>query len=148
MRSIELNQEISYKMIAHARSSYPEECCGFLFGSEDQNGNRSITDILIVDNVKSENRKRRFEIDPLDYIKAEKKASESGLKLLSIYHTHPDHPARPSEHDRKQAVPYFSYIIMSVTMDQVIDVTSWQLNTNDVFDQEQIKLEKIQKENI
>jgi proteasome lid subunit RPN8/RPN11 len=138
MAGIKLDKEISKSMFQHAVESYPEECCGFLFGTEDNESNREFTEIMIVENVKLENRKIRFEIDPLDYMKAEQKAEHLGLKLLSIYHTHPDHPAEPSEHDRVQAVPYFSYIIMSVNQNEVVRTRSWRLNSSEFFDEEDI----------
>lgn len=141
MANIKLNPDISVKMLDHARASYPEECCGFLFGFEDKEGNREISEIMIVNNVKEENRKRRFEIDPLDYIKAEQMADKLDLRLLSIYHSHPDHPAKPSEHDRVQAVPYFSYIIMSVSASDIENTTSWQLNDQEEFDEERLILQ-------
>ena len=137
---IEIDTSISEQMSNHALKSYPEECCGFLFGNEDKEGNRVISEILIVDNIKNENRKRRFEISPLDYMKAEEKADELNLSLLSIYHTHPNQPAQPSEHDRIQAVPYFSYIIMSITENKVVNTTSWQLNEQEKFEEEQLVL--------
>ena len=140
MEGIKLNKAVSKQMFLHAQRSYPEECCGFLFGIEDSSGNRTISEIMIVENIKTENRRIRFEIDPLDYMKAEKKAEELQLQLLSIYHTHPDHPAEPSEHDRVQAVPYFSYIIMSVSKTEVMNTRSWRLNSNQIFEEEDLKL--------
>ena len=141
MAKLIINSVIAQQMFDHAKKSFPEECCGFLFGTEDESNTRTFSEIMIVDNVKDENRKRRFEIDPLDYLKAEKEADRLGLKLLSIYHTHPNHPARPSEHDRVQAVPFFSYIIMSVTENDVVDITSWQLNNEKQFYKENLEID-------
>ena len=129
-------------MHSHALTSYPEECCGFLFGNEDKDVNREILEIMSVENMQDSNRKRRFQIDPLDYMKAENMADKLDLRLLGIYHTHPNHPARPSEHDRKQALPYFSYIIMSVSENCVDDTTSWLLNDEKNFEEEILSLEQ------
>jgi proteasome lid subunit RPN8/RPN11 len=83
-----------------------------------------------------ENRKRRFEIAPKDYLKGERYAAEQDVQFLGIYHSHPNHPAIPSEHDRVAAQPYFSYVIISV-QEGVIDHTrSWVLNENFQFDEE------------
>lgn len=139
MGVIKIDKSISSQMFEHAIKSYPEECCGFLFGQEDESGYRFASEIMIVENIKQENRKIRFEIDPLDYMKAEQKAESLNLQLLSIYHTHPDHPAIPSEHDRIQAVPYFSYIIMSVNEDEVLATRSWRLNAEQQFEEEDIE---------
>jgi proteasome lid subunit RPN8/RPN11 len=60
---------------------------------------------------------------------------------VGIYHSHPDHPAVPSEYDLKQAVPFFSYIILSVEKDEVKHITSWQLGKNQRFEEEDIVVE-------
>ena len=118
---------------------YPEEACGFLLGNE-QGGFRTITESWPATNVSRENRKQRFIVDPLDYLRAEKKATTSGLTLLGIYHSHPDHPAIPSEHDLVAAHPFFSYTIVSVIGGKISDTRSYQLQ-GDQFVEEVIQTE-------
>jgi proteasome lid subunit RPN8/RPN11 len=95
-----------------------------------------VTKALPIDNSASENRKRRFVIAPKDYMKGEQFAADNDLQLLGIYHSHPDHPAVPSEHDRVAAQPWFSYVIISVSKDGVKNARSWVLNDNFQFDEE------------
>ena len=121
---------------AHALSIFPEECCGFMFGTEQAGGLRKISVIREVDNAKSGDRRRRYEITGKDYMLAERFAQESGLRLLGIYHSHPGHPAIPSEPDRLAAQPYFSYLIVSVQQDRVDHIRSWRLNENATFEEE------------
>jgi proteasome lid subunit RPN8/RPN11 len=110
----------------HSVEDYPYECCGFLYGAE---GNvRVIHEAKPVLNEVTENRKRRFEISAKDYLAAELYAVKNDLTLLGVYHSHPDHPAIPSIHDFKQAVPFFSYIIISVSENRVENLRSWQLS--------------------
>lgn len=116
---------------------YPEEACGFLLGHE-KDGTRVITDAWTAANVSNENRKRRFIVDPIDYLKAEKKAASEGLSLLGIYHSHPDHPAIPSEHDLAAAHPFFSYTIVSIREGHVADTRSYQLSDGQ-FEEEHIE---------
>lgn len=123
-------------MIQDAENAYPDECCGFFYGQE--HGNRRVTKAVPVVNSKEGDKRRRFEISPEDYMKAEQYALASELKLLGVYHSHPDHPAKPSEHDLKQAVPYFSYIIFSVQQGKVMDATSWQLAEHGEFVEEPV----------
>ena len=125
------------EMISDALNSFPDECCGFFLGREDGD-DRFITDIIIVDNAKNGDKRRRFEISPLDYIKAEQFADGQHLQLLGVYHSHPNHPAAPSEQDRLAAQPYFSYIIISVTENQFLDFRSWRLNDERNFVEEKI----------
>lgn len=119
-----------------AIKAFPDECCGFMFGQENADGNRVVTKALPIDNSASENRKRRFVIAPKDYMKGERFAADNDLQLLGIYHSHPDHPAIPSEHDRVAAQPWFSYVIISVSKDGVKNARSWVLNDNFQFDEE------------
>lgn len=123
-------------MIEDAVGSFPDECCGFFFGSEDARGDRTVTHVLVVNNAKEGDKRRRFEISPKDYLKAEQFADENDLQLLGVYHSHPNHPAIPSETDRLSAQPYFSYIIVSVYDKEVRDIRSWRLNSNSQFDEE------------
>ncbi len=67
---------------------------------------------------------------------AEKFALENDLHLLGIYHSHPNHPAIPSEHDRVAALPYFSYVILSVKPETIDHIRSWQLNDASQFEEE------------
>jgi len=124
-------------MAADAVNTFPDECCGFLFGIEKGN-DRFITDILIVNNAKEGDKKRRFEISAKDYLKAERYADENGLQLLGIYHSHPNHPAIPSEHDRIAAQPWFSYVIASVLEKKLGRIRSWRLNEEQQFEEEEI----------
>lgn len=134
---IRIEPKIEQEMLKDALQAYPDECCGFLFGTE-KGGDRVLTDILIVDNAKEGDKRRRFEIAPKDYLKAERFADEKGLSLLGVYHSHPNHPAVPSEHDRVAAQPYFSYVIVSVFDGKVNDVRSWRLNDGRQFEEEHI----------
>lgn len=125
------------EMLQDALQTFPDECCGFFFGRGRAEG-RIITKSIVVRNSKDGDKRRRFEISPKDYLKAERFADENELQLLGIYHSHPNHPAIPSEHDRVAAQPYFSYIIISVKENDIADVRSWQLNEAFQFEEEKI----------
>ena len=125
-------------MYDDAKNAFPDECCGFMYGQEDENGDRIISEALPIDNSAIENRKRRFVISPKDYLKGEQYADQKNLQLLGIYHSHPNHPAIPSEHDRVAAQPWFSYVIISVMEDGVKNVRSWVLNEQEQFDEESV----------
>ncbi|GJM30730.1 MAG: hypothetical protein DHS20C17_33650 [Cyclobacteriaceae bacterium] len=124
---------------SHGLETYPLECCGFLFGKDHRNG-RIVNEIRAATNSQQGDQRRRFEIDPLEYLKAERYALEKDITLVGIYHSHPDHPAIPSKHDLKQAVPFFSYLIMSVSKDEVKNITSWQLDQRRKFIEEKIEV--------
>lgn len=134
---IQLTETAFNDMLKSLENAYPFEGCGFLFGTDEDT--REISFVLPVENKKTENKRRRFEISPLDYMKAERHALENNMNLLGIFHSHPDHPAKPSEHDLKQAVPFFSYIIVSVENGKSVHATSWRLNDSGAFEYEIVK---------
>jgi proteasome lid subunit RPN8/RPN11 len=146
-----LEPRIRQLLTEDALNTFPDECCGFLFGREETDGTRLIIDILVVDNSKEGDKTRRFEIAPVDYMTAEQHALDHEWSLLGIYHSHPKHPAVPSEHDRKAAQPYFSYVIISVIETESstgtgpgkepghnITFRSWLLNEQQQFEEEKI----------
>lgn len=124
-------------MIRDAQGAFPDECCGFLFG-EETDVERNITDAYAVYNSQKGDRRRRFCIDAFDYLEAERYAEENNLQLLGVYHSHPLHPAVPSTHDLAAAQPFFSYIILSVNEEKVLDIRSWNLNEENQFEEEKI----------
>ena len=135
---ISIEPRVRQLLIDDALNTFPDECCGFLFGREESDGARVVIDILVVDNSKQGDKTRRFEISPFDYMTAEQHALDHDWTLLGIYHSHPKHPAIPSEHDRVAAQPYFSYVIISVMDKDTVNLRSWVLNEEQQFEEEQI----------
>ena len=133
---LSINEEAMDIMKRDALEAFPNECCGFFFGKEDEG--RQVELAIQTKNSKNGDQRRRFKISPLAYMWAEQYAEEKGLLLLGIYHSHPLHPAIPSEHDRIQAMPWFSYVILSTNGVTVEAVNSFQLNEKRVFEQEDL----------
>ena len=112
---------------AHARQTYNEECCGVIFGRE-KGADRMVEAVTPLSNSRDGERHRRFLISPADYRRAEAEAGARALALVGFYHSHPDHPARPSAYDREQAWPFFSYVIVSVKEGIPTEICSFVLN--------------------
>ena len=110
----------------HAREAYPEECAGALIGMNVE-GMKIVVDVWRAENTHEEERSRRFLIEPLKIKEFEDRAAEREMDLLGFYHSHPDHPAEPSEYDQDHAWPGWSYIITSVGEDEVKATRSWVL---------------------
>src|SRR5258706_13322894 len=106
----------------HGEETYPHECCGALVGKSGL-----VTDIVALPNTTEEGPRRRFLVRPSDYRLAESRATELGGELLGFYHSHPDHPARPSQYDLDHAWPTFAYIIVAVAAGAPPDMTRWFL---------------------
>jgi proteasome lid subunit RPN8/RPN11 len=109
----------------HATEAYPEECAGALVGIDGDI--KVVVDVWRAENTHEEERSRRFLIGPLEVKKFEERAEERDMGLLGFYHSHPDHPAEPSEYDREHAWPGYSYVIASVSSENVEDMRSWTL---------------------
>jgi proteasome lid subunit RPN8/RPN11 len=106
----------------HGEETYPHECCGALIGDAGR-----VTHAVALANTTEEGPRRRFLVRPQDYRLAEQRASELGASLLGFYHSHPDHPARPSQYDLDHAWPTFAYIIVAVANGNAADMTVWFL---------------------
>ncbi|MBM3792375.1 MAG: M67 family metallopeptidase [Acidobacteria bacterium] len=116
-------------VVNDALRTYPNECCGFLFGHVGEDG-MVIWRALPARNRRRENRRRRFEISPGDFMKAQSYADDCALRLVGIYHSHPDRPAVPSDHDREQALPNLLYLIVGVRQGDVGDERGWELKAD------------------
>lgn len=111
---------------AHAQETYPEECCGFLLGPSDQP--RRIAEVRRATNVVESDRGRRYVIDPREILTVEKSLEGMDREILGFYHSHPDHPAAPSEFDRSHAWPWYSYVILSIVDRMPADLRAWSLD--------------------
>lgn len=127
----------------HAQATYPQECCGIIVGDP---ANHQVTDIHPVQNAwtpdclpsefatnAGHSHRDRYWIDPTDLLRVMKTSRTSGRSIIGIYHSHPDHPAIPSECDRQLAWPQYVYIIVSVQPQQVSDCLAWQLDAQQQF---------------
>ncbi|MDR1314458.1 MAG: M67 family metallopeptidase [Deltaproteobacteria bacterium] len=115
---------------SEAEAAYPYECCGLVMGVLDgQDGDlRKGSALVVVANAREgDARRRRFSIGPEDFLRAEREAARLGLDVIGVYHSHPDHPAVPSEYDLSHALPFYSYVIVSVEGGRAGDMTSWRL---------------------
>ena len=127
---ITLSKTLLSDINKHGEKTFPEECCGALLGKyERENDNRIVKEILPIDNFSDDDKKRRFVITPIDYIKIEKIAKEKKLTLLGFYHSHPGHPAKPSQTDLDYAWPNLSYPIVSILQGKADIMNSFVLDT-------------------
>ena len=118
------------------KKGYPNEICGFLLGEIAEF--ETVTRVIEVENRAVE-KERKFEINPLDYVRVEQLALDLGLDVIGVYHSHPNYPAIPSAHDLKFAQKEFSYVIISVDGNGLVLITSWK-NINKKFRNQKIKI--------
>ena len=118
----ELAADADAEIRRHGTETYPNECCGALIASGG-----TIVEAFPLPNTTAEGPRRRFLIGPNDYRLAEARAAARGGTLAGFYHSHPDHPARPSETDLAQAWPNLTYIIVAVRDGRPEDLRFWRL---------------------
>jgi len=138
-----ISNELADKIRAHGVETYPHECCGALLGHDREgldvgslenpagtwpNRIREVRELFPLVNRRDDSPRNRFSVTADDVRAAEKSARAQNLDVIGWYHSHPDHPARPSEYDRDHAWPWYSYIIVSVHHGTPQDMTSWRLN--------------------
>jgi proteasome lid subunit RPN8/RPN11 len=134
-RTLTLGGGVAEAIRTHGRVTYPHECCGALLGADGH-----VIATVALPNTTEEGPRRRFLVRPSDYQQAEQAASAAHQELLGFYHSHPDHPARPSQYDLDHAWPFFSYVIVSVMAGEPGDLRSWTLKDDrSAFDEEALE---------
>ena len=139
----------------HAQKTYPEECCGVLLGKINE-GETQLFEVWTTDNLwnvesgeqlsgngdwtKDLTKKRRYVVDPKEMLRAQKQGRDRGLNIIGFYHSHPDHPAVPSECDRQYAWQEYIYIIVSVPQGCPTDIYCWSLDEDHQFHSEQLRV--------
>ena len=111
----------------HGEADYPNEACG-LMGGRTVGGDGVVTTLVPLANERREARTHRYVIDPAAYLRAQAELDRAGLEILGVYHSHPDHPAEPSEFDREHAWPHWSYVIVAVARGRAEMLRSWRLS--------------------
>lgn len=161
MTGLCLNADCRQAIAQAAAASYPNECCGLLVGWREAIAGaeadcRTVVEVVALKNAwdpslldytdaqpgseTDHSARDRYWIDPADLLTAQRSARERGLEIIGIYHSHPDHPAVPSECDRALAWPLYSYVIASVFAGQVTDLKSWRLDDEHQFQSEPVKM--------
>jgi proteasome lid subunit RPN8/RPN11 len=134
-----LTQEHIKQIEAHGERTYPYECGGMLIG-RFEDGRKTVTELLPMENAMNESQQHnRVLILPKDVLRAERFAREKRLDVVGYYHSHPDHPAIPSQFDLDHALPVWTYIIVSVEKGKAADLRAWEMeNDRSKFNEEEI----------
>ena len=139
MMTLIIPLELLAQIHAHGEAAYPNEGAGFLLGNIEGE-ERQVTELFLTENAREDAaRHNRYLVSAGDYLRAETTADSLGLSLIGVFHSHPDHPNRPSEFDREWAQPFFSYVITRVDDGTAIESLSWRLSEDrSTFEEERI----------
>ena len=136
-KPLAVSSQLLQQIEQHAISSYPNECCGLLIGHSTAEFDH-VLDLMLGTNQRTDSAHNRFLIDPRDYLQAERRAAKLGQGVVGVYHSHPDHPARPSDYDQAQALPNMAYLILSVVNGKIVDHRSFRLRDDRLAFDEQL----------
>jgi proteasome lid subunit RPN8/RPN11 len=136
---IYLTEEHIEQIEAHGERTFPYECGGMLIG-RFEDGKKTVVELLPMENAMNESeRHNRVLILPKDVLRAERYARAKKLDVVGYYHSHPDHPAIPSQFDLDHALPVWTYIIVSVESGEAADLRAWEMeNDRSKFNAEEI----------
>jgi proteasome lid subunit RPN8/RPN11 len=126
---IKLPATVEAQLRRHCEAQFPNEACGALFGQGD--GVTSpwiVTELSAAPNEHGDDQRRRYLVPPDFQLKAEKHAQATDQEVLGYYHSHPDHPAQPSEYDRVHAWFGYLYLICSVQQGRSTDLNAFALD--------------------
>lgn len=99
----------------HGEAAYPNECCGLLLGPAPEGAERRVAEAYAMRNANTASPRNRYDFDPAEHVRAQREARARGLEIIGFYHSHPDHPARPSQFDLDHAAwPGYSYVIVAI----------------------------------
>ncbi len=138
---ISLSEEQIKQIEQHGESTFPFECGGMIIGHFDaETGRKTVAELMPMENAMDESEQHnRVLITPKDVLKAERYARAKKLDVVGYYHSHPDHPAIPSQFDLDHALPVWTYIIVSVLAGKAVDIRAWEMeNDRSKFNEETI----------
>lgn len=140
-----MSAHLAEKIRTHGAETYPHECCGALLGRDLEathpNVAREVLALFPLVNRRDDSPRNRFSVTAEDVLDADKAAEQQGLEVIGWYHSHPDHPARPSQYDQDHAWPWYSYVIVSVQNGSPKEMTSWRLDDDrEAFSPEGIEI--------
>jgi len=116
-------------IVRHAEAAYPNEACGLLVGRRRAAGALHVSRAVESENLAKGRQRDSFEVDPALRFKLERELRGTGKSIVGHYHSHPDHPARPSARDLAQAYePEFAWFIIGLTGGEASACGAFQLD--------------------
>jgi len=124
--SLKIATSVLKKIRDHGCRAYPFECCGILLGRVEE-GMKAVAEVRALENTETDSPGNRYLIDSRELLAADLEARRAGQEILGVYHSHPDHPPLPSAFDRERALPWYSYLIVSVVDGEPKELSCWVL---------------------
>ena len=133
---LHITEELIAQIHAHGARHYPEEGAGLILGKYEDDRRTAERLIQLKNSSQPDSRHNRYLIEAKDVLAGEDYADKLGLDVIGVFHSHPDHPARPSDFDLEWALPNLSYIITSIRAGKVVSSRSWCISDDGNFVEE------------
>jgi proteasome lid subunit RPN8/RPN11 len=127
------------RMRQHLESGYPNEACGALIGTVDDQAHQ-VVDFRAMRNMITDRPRVRYALDPLEQLQVQKDAESRGLEIIGFAHSHPDHPPVPSRFDAEHAWTFYSYLVAAVGQGRFVEARAWRLSDDQRFDEEMLEI--------
>lgn len=134
-----LSRSHTSEIFRYLEQHYPHEACGVFLGR--LGAMTEVTGIRPIPNLNTERAHDRYDMDPRELLAAEREARAQGVSVIGVYHSHPDHPARPSALDLERAWADLTYMIVSIRQGKAAEWTCWLLNeVEKIFEPQIVRL--------
>ncbi len=145
-----MSRAILSEIQSNGEAAYPEEGAGLLLGRADGRRKEVVATLSFANAREEMARHNRYLITPQDMLRGEQQAARLGLDVIGVFHSHPDHPNRPSAFDREWALPWYSYVITAVEAGRAVESRSWQLSDDrsEFMEEEILMKEKAEERSI
>lgn len=99
---MQLQQEMYDEIVAQGLAEFPNECCGFVAGSDGE-----AVKVFRMKNADAS--PSTYRMEPREQLQVQNEMDENGWDIYAIFHSHTHSEAYPSETDRNQAFYTDSY---------------------------------------
>jgi len=113
---IRIPQPLLTSITEAAEAAYPLECCGLLVGRGEAAGDVRVTRVEPSPNRSEGDQRKSFLVDSKIQFDLMRELDDGPEHIIGNFHSHPDHPARPSDHDL-QSVFYPEHVWIIVAVD-------------------------------
>ena len=124
--TLRLSGALADEIRHHGEAAYPAECCGAMVGRVE-GAAKEVLRLSPAVNRRTDD-PHRYLIAPDDLRQLEREVRGVGQEIVGYYHSHPDHPARPSAFDAEHAWPWYSYLIVRIDRGRGAEMASWVLD--------------------
>ena len=125
--NLKLEAALYRQITAHLCAAYPKEAAGLLLGTAAGGCWDASRMLPLTNKFAHAEQYHRYLITAEDMLEGEDHAGTFGLDVVGVFHSHPDSAPQPSDYDCQHALPWYLYLIVSITAGEPASARAWQL---------------------